>query len=84
MQPTGLSEFDQIFSEGIYARSVLEKYERSKILEVYFARIDGRIPELINPEEEDIYNLDLNSIKGFLLGQHPQDTILQKVFRIMN
>ena len=66
------------------ARTILEKYDRSKILEVYFSRIDGRRPESIPSGEEDIYELELGVIKGFLLGQHPQDTLLQKVFRLMN
>ena len=84
METTLMSEDSQNLSEGIMARSILEKYDRSKILEVYFSRIDGRQPEFVPAGEEDIYEIELNVIKGFLLGQHPQDTLLHKVFRIMN
>lgn len=65
-------------------RQALGKFERSKILEVYFSRLDGRIPEHISGDYEELYEIELSSIKAFLLGQHPQDTLLQKIFRIMN
>lgn len=84
MQPMKVSENQTQLSNAQLVRSILEKYERSKILEVYFARIDGRLPEIIPPEQRDLYEIELLSIKGFLLGQHPQDTLLLKLFRIMN
>lgn len=84
MLPMEVSETQTQVSNAQLVRSILEKYERSKILEVYFARVDGRLPEIISPEHRDLYEIELNSIKGFLLGQHPQDTLLMKIFRIMN
>lgn len=84
MLPLEMSETNFTIQQSLYARSVLEKFQRSKILEVYFARLDGRIPNHIIDEEADLYNIELDAIKGFLMGQHPQDTVLQKVFRIMN
>ena len=65
-------------------RSTLEKFDRSKILEVYFSRIDGRVPETILPEFAALYDIELDQIKAFLLGQHPQDTLLHRLFKIMN
>jgi predicted transcriptional regulator len=67
-----------------YYRSVLDKFERSKILEVYFARLDGRMPDIIPEELKELYEIELISIKSFLLGQHPQDPLLHKIFRMMN
>ncbi|MCM2351588.1 MAG: hypothetical protein NDI69_16310 [Bacteriovoracaceae bacterium] len=79
-----MSEKKEAETNVIVVRTVLERFERSKILEVYFARMDGRIPEEIPAEYHELYQLGLNDIKGFLLGQHPQDTLLHKIFRIMS
>jgi hypothetical protein len=65
-------------------REVLLKFERAKILKVYFSRLDGRIPTHIPGDLQELYAIDLASIKTFLLGQHPQDSLLHKIFRIMN
>lgn len=73
-----------MIQEAISNREILEKFERSKILEVYFSRIDGRIPEIIPDSYKDLYEVDILSIKNFLLGQHPHDSILSKLFRIMH
>jgi hypothetical protein len=80
----GLSEKEEALREMKMTREALEKFERSKILEIYFARLDGRVPDEIPFEHEDLYALELEKIKKFLLGQHPQDPILQKIFRIMS
>lgn len=79
-----LSEKKEAETDALVVRTVLERFERSKILEVYFARMDGRIPEEIPAQYHELYQLELNDIKGFLLGQHPQDTLLHKIFRIMS
>jgi hypothetical protein len=65
-------------------RATLEKFERAKILEIYFSRIDGRRPECMPADFKALYEIDLQEIKSFLLGQHPHDPILSKVFCIMN
>jgi hypothetical protein len=79
-----LSEKEIALEEVKMTRTILEKFERSKILEIYFTRLDGRVPEEIPFELEDIYRLELSAIKKFLLGQHPLDPILQRIFNIMN
>lgn len=84
MLPVEMSENHAGINDAHQVRSVLEQFERSKILEVYFSRLDGRLPESIPSEFQELYEIELSSIKGFLLGQHPQDTLLMKVFRIMN
>ena len=78
-----LSESKNDLSVSISVREALEKFERSKILEVYFSRLDGRVPQHISGDYEELYAIELPLIKAFLLGQHPQDTLLQKIFRIM-
>jgi hypothetical protein len=80
----GLSEEEKALREMKMTREALGKFERSKILEIYFARLDGRVPDEIPSEHEELYALELADIKNFLLGQHPQDPILQKIFRIMS
>lgn len=84
MIPTLMSENEMDLCQGHIVRSVLERFERAKILEVYFARLDGRVPNDVPEEVSDLYEIELSDIKAFLLGQHPQDTLLHKVFRIMN
>lgn len=66
------------------ARMTLEKFERAKILEVYFSRVDGRSPDIVPLALKELYELDLHIIKSFLMGQHPHDPLLSKVFRIMS
>ncbi|GEM_PF-2285613 len=87
MIPTALSEKTSGNSESskdsLWVRTVLEKFERSKILEIYFLRLDGRTPDDIPADYYEIYEIELSDIKAFLLGQHPQDTLLHKIFRIM-
>jgi hypothetical protein len=81
---SGLSEKEKVLEELKITRASLERFERSKILEIYFARLDGRVPDEIPSEHEELYALELANIKNFLLGQHPHDPILQKIFRIMS
>lgn len=84
MTLSDLNEIKRIPSEMLAIRSVLEKHDRAKILEIYFSRLDGREPSEADEEVKDLYDMDLEQIKSFLLGQHPQDPLLQKLFRIMN
>jgi len=79
-----MSEKDFAQSNFAEAHSILGKFERAKILEVYFARLDGRVPENVKEDYSILYAIDLKTIKGYLLGQHPQDAILHKLFKVMN
>ena len=84
MNANAVLENDGLIQTTKSDRVILERFERAKILEVYFSRIDGRIPKNIPEAYEDLYSIELTCIKNFLLGQHPQDTLLAKIFRIMN
>lgn len=79
-----LSEKKSAALKANLVRATLEKFERAKILEVYFSRIDGRRPDIVPTAQKELYEIDLQDIKSFLLGQHPHDPLLSKVFRIMN
>lgn len=79
-----LSEKKSAALKGNLVRATLEKFERAKILEVYFSRVDGRRPDIVPASHKELYEIDLQDIKSFLLGQHPHDPLLSKVFRIMN
>lgn len=59
---------------------ILFKYERSKIIEVYFSRLDGRK----NNKEEDneLYNLSLEDLKLFLAGKFKEDPIMQQLSKL--
>lgn len=48
--------------------NILSKFERSKILQVYFTRISGRVIIEIPDEYRELYDIDLPVIKKFLMG----------------
>lgn len=60
-------------------RAMLEKYEQNKIIEVYFARLDDRLPDTIAGAEADLYSMDLEDMKDYLLNQKPANPILQQL-----
>lgn len=70
--------------ETVCVRTVLERFERYKILEVYFARLDGRWPGFIPADQRPLWEIELEDIKAFLLGQHPQDNILSRLLKLMS
>lgn len=84
MNANVMTETVDMIQEAKMDRLILERFERSKILEVYFSRIDGRVPNIIPDSYQELYQVDLSSIKNFLLGQYPQDTLLSKIFRLMH
>lgn len=66
-------------------RVKLEKFARSKLIEVYLARSEGgKIPEVIVDAEKDLYAMDLKALEAYLLGQMPSDTLMQKLLTIMS
>lgn len=67
-EPTSQAEIKQI----------LDQYDRARILEVYFSRLDGRLPERIPAEISALYTIRLEDIKEFLLGQRPADPLLEQ------
>lgn len=83
MQLQKPSEDSGAINLGQCPKDILKRYERTKVLEVYFSRIDGRIPEIIPSDYLDLYSLELNSVKDFLLTQHPHDPILWKILKMM-
>lgn len=48
--------------------NILSKFERLKILQVYFTRISGRVITEIPVEYRELYDIDLPVIKKFLMG----------------
>lgn len=70
--------------ETVCVRTMLERFERSKILEVYFARVDGRVPRIVPFELKPLWEIELSEIKAYLLGQHPHDNILSRLLSLMN
>ena len=64
-------------SSGLSER--LAKFEREVIFEVYFRRMDGRYPAEIPEGMRELYMIDMEMIATYLLGQYPNDTLLQKL-----
>lgn len=48
-------------------RNSLKYHDRSEILKVYFARLDGKVSEK-RSELEDLYEIDLSVLKEYLLA----------------
>lgn len=61
-------------------KDILFRYKRSQILEVYFARLDGR--ENSNPALEELYELSLDDLKLFLSGKFQEDQLLQQLSKL--
>ncbi|HLW57267.1 MAG TPA: hypothetical protein VKY27_07775 [Bacteriovoracaceae bacterium] len=58
----------------------LLRYKRSQILEVYFARLDGR--ENTNPALRELYELSMEDLKLFLSGKFQQDPLIQQLSKM--
>jgi hypothetical protein len=56
---------------------ILEQYERAKLLEIYFARVNGRGPSHETAECRDLYAIDLRDMKMFLLGQGSDKNVIR-------
>lgn len=80
----GLLENEKESFDALEIKIILGKFERSKILEIYFARFDGRIPETVPEIYTELYKIELHVIKEYLLGQRPHDPILAKILRLMH
>ena len=63
------------------AKLILEKYDRGKILEIYFSRLNGKTMKEVPHEYADLYEVDLNIVRAYLLGQPTEGTNL---FRLMS
>lgn len=61
-------------------KETLSGYRRSQILEVYFARLDGR--ENTNSALAELYQIPLEDLKLFLSGKFQQDPLLQQLSKI--
>lgn len=64
-------------------REILQRHERYRVLELYFCREGGRLPESIPPERMELLDISQAEMKEFLLGQFPQDPLLHKFLKII-
>jgi hypothetical protein len=58
---------------------ILTSFERRTLLDVYFARADGRTPDTIPAAHADLYSMEITVIRDFLLNQRPVDPLLVKI-----
>jgi hypothetical protein len=66
----------------VSGKKYLDSFERAKILEIYFLRIEGRTNDSIPRGHEVLYSMDLNEMKTYLLGQETKDSILPQVLNV--
>ncbi|HXH31428.1 MAG TPA: hypothetical protein VNJ01_11490 [Bacteriovoracaceae bacterium] len=71
-------------SESLMARTILRKYPCSKILESYFNRLHSTQSYEIPEDQSELYTLELEEVKDFLLSQHPMDDLFQKILHLSN
>jgi hypothetical protein len=64
-------------------KEILSRHERYRVLEIYFCREGGRLPEIISPERMELLDVSQEEMKEFLLGQFPQDPLLHRFLRII-
>jgi hypothetical protein len=64
-------------------KEVLQRHERYRVLELYFSRESGLLPEGIPPERRELLEISQEEMKEFLLGQFPQDPLLHKFLKII-
>lgn len=64
-------------------REVLNRHERYRVLELYFSREGGRLPEMLPPERMELLEITQLEMKEFLLGEFPQDPLLHKFLKII-
>jgi hypothetical protein len=64
-------------------KEVLSRHERYRVLELYFCREGGRLPEFIPHERMELLDISQDEMKEFLLAQFPQDPLLHKFLRII-
>ncbi len=64
-------------------REVLSRHERYRVLELYFCREGGRLPEHIPDERMELLEITQEEMKEFLLAQFPQDPLLHKFLKII-
>lgn len=64
------------------AKNILDGLERSKLIEIYFSRLDGSNIHNLSEEYEDILKLDISVLRTFLINQHPYDANWAKFFNL--
>lgn len=64
-------------------KEILQRHERYRVLELYFCREGGRLPDQIAPERMELLEISQEEMKDFLLGQFPQDPLLHKFLKII-
>lgn len=57
---------------------ILGKYNYSNILQVYFQRSEHSEVEVITEGLEELYEIDLDQLKAFLLNRPPEDKVLKQ------
>jgi hypothetical protein len=64
-------------------KEILTRHERYRVLEIYFCREGGRLPEHVPPERMELLEISQTEMREFLLGQFPQDPLLHRFLKII-
>ncbi len=63
-------------------QKMLDSFERSKILEIYFLRIEGRSDASMSKHYGPLFSIELSEMKNYLLHRDSKDSILSKVLHV--
>lgn len=64
-------------------RLVLDKFSRVQLVEVYLARAQNQVPEVIPEDLKVVYEADLDFLLGYLQGVVPNDDVILDLFWIL-
>lgn len=64
-------------------RLVLDKFSREQLVEVYLARAQNQVPEVIPEDLKVVYEADLDFLLGYLQGVVPNDDVILDLFWIL-
>lgn len=62
----------------------LKKFKRDQLVEVYLARAQSKVPEVIPSELKEAYEMELPKLLAFLRGEIMEDSRINKILSIMS
>ena len=65
-------------------RQLLEKHPRDLLVQIYQIRAAGKTPEQIPEQFKDIFEMKLETLQSYLLGEMPSDKDLNRILSIMS
>ncbi len=65
-------------------RVKLETFKRDKLIDIFNARVENKVPTEIPVDQKELYEIDMPIFRSYLAGELPADLLMQKLFTIMS